>query len=275
MSHVVTERQVCFDRYRFEFPTLRLWSENLEVRLTPKAAAVLEMLVSHAGVPVAKEELFASVWQGTVVGDDALTTCIQELRRALEDDAKHPRFIETRHRRGYQFIAPLDTRALVAPATAPVTGRTIAVLPFTDLSAERDQDYLCEGIAEELINSLTQIEGLRVVSRSAAVQLRNAAGDLRTIGRSLGVQSLLEGSVRKSEQRLRITLRLVDVASGYQQWAQRYDRTLDDVFAVQDEIAASVVATLRGDVRDWLKRDPDYDSLRDDPRFQALLAKLK
>jgi DNA-binding winged helix-turn-helix (wHTH) protein/pimeloyl-ACP methyl ester carboxylesterase len=102
------ERGVGFGGYRFELETGRLWSGAREIRLTPKASEVLQQLVRHAGEPVSKADLFATVWNGTVVSDDALTSCIQELRRALEDDAKEPRFIETRHRRGYRFVAQLS-----------------------------------------------------------------------------------------------------------------------------------------------------------------------
>jgi TolB-like protein/DNA-binding winged helix-turn-helix (wHTH) protein len=105
------EQGVSFGRHRFDLETGRLWSGKREVRLTPKASAVLKALVTHAGQPVRKDELFASVWKGTVVSDDALTSCIQELRKALADDAKRPRFIETRHRRGYQFIARVSEAA--------------------------------------------------------------------------------------------------------------------------------------------------------------------
>ena len=101
------EHGVAFGDYRFETESGRLWSGTREIRLTPKASDVLKMLVSHAGELVSKEDLFATVWHGTAVSDDALTSCIQELRRALEDDSKEPRFIETRHRRGYRFVAPL------------------------------------------------------------------------------------------------------------------------------------------------------------------------
>jgi DNA-binding winged helix-turn-helix (wHTH) protein/pimeloyl-ACP methyl ester carboxylesterase len=100
---------VTFGGYRFEVDSGRLWSGDHEIRLTPKAAELLKQLVSHAGTPVSKTDLFATVWRGTAVSDDALTSCIQELRRALEDDSKHPRFIETRHRRGYRFVAPISS----------------------------------------------------------------------------------------------------------------------------------------------------------------------
>jgi DNA-binding winged helix-turn-helix (wHTH) protein/class 3 adenylate cyclase len=109
---------VCFGRHRFDLETGRLWSGKREVKLTPKASAVLKALVTHAGQPVRKEDLFASVWNGTVVSDDALTSCIQELRKALADDAKQPRFIETRHRRGYQFVARVSEGAAKKNAAA-------------------------------------------------------------------------------------------------------------------------------------------------------------
>ena len=196
------ERSVAFGSHRFDVESGRLWSGTTELRLTPKASAVLRMLLLHAGKPVTKEELFASVWNGTIVSDDALTSCVQELRKALEDDARQPRFIETRHRRGYRFIAPVsdadENRA--APSQAPASDiSAIAVLPFADMSPGRDQDYLCEGLAEELINALTRIDGLRVSARTASFQFRSSGADVRAIGRQLGVSHVLEGSVRMSQ----------------------------------------------------------------------------
>jgi adenylate cyclase len=210
---------------------------------------VLKELVTNAGKPVSKEDLFTKVWSGTAVSDDALTSCIQELRRALEDDARQPRFIETRHRRGYQFVARLSetTPDNGAGSALPTPGvSAIAVLPFADMSPERDQDYLCEGLAEELINALTHIDGLRVAARTASFQFRDAGADVRAVGQQLGVGTLLEGSVRKAGNRLRVTVQLIEAANGYHRWSRRFDRTLDDVFAIQDEIAESVVSSLRG-----------------------------
>jgi len=244
------EQGVHFGGYRFDIDTGRLWLGKGEIRLTPKAAAVLKMLVTHAGEPVSKERLFDSVWNGVAVSDDALTSCVQELRRALDDDPKQPRFIETRHRRGYRFVASLgtgpapETLAQTHPVNADVSA--IAVLPFADMSPDRDQDYLCEGLAEELISALTHIDGLRVASRTASFQFRGPGADVRAVGQQLGVGTLLEGSVRKADDRLRVNVQLVEVATGYRRWSQRFDRRLDDVFAIQDEIAESVATSLRG-----------------------------
>jgi adenylate cyclase len=120
------------------------------------------------------------------------------------------------------------------------------VLPFMDMSPSRDQDYFCEGIAEELIDALTHIDGVRVSCRSCSFQFRGAGIDLREVGKQLGVSSIVEGSVRRAGNQLRVTVQLIDVATGYHKWSQRFDRTFGDVFAIQDEIAAKVATTLRG-----------------------------
>lgn len=242
-------QNVGFGDYRFHLDTGQLWCRGQEVRLTPKAAGVLTVLVSNAGAPVSKADLFAAVWPDVAVTDDALTTCIQELRRVLGDDARHPQFIETRHRRGYQFIAEV-TRAHAPPA-APATPAasvvsSIAVLPFLDMSPGQDQEYLCDGLAEELINALTQVDGLRVASRTASFQFRGKGADVRAVGQQLNVETLLEGSVRKSGDRLRVTVQLIEVGSGYHRWSHRFDGRFEDVFAMQDEIAESVATSLRG-----------------------------
>ena len=131
-----------------------------------------------------------------------------------------------------------------APAAAAVEA-SVAVLPFADMSQERDQAYFCEGIAEEITNALGRVEGLRVASRTSAFHFRPGTAEGREIARRLRVRTLLEGSVRKSGDRVRITVQLDDAQTGYQLWAARYDRDMGDIFAVQDEIARAVVGALR------------------------------
>jgi serine/threonine protein kinase/Flp pilus assembly protein TadD len=141
------------------------------------------------------------------------------------------------------------------PAGHPAGGaKSIAVLPFADMSPQRDQEYFCEGMSEEIINALTKIEALRVASRSSAFAFKGQNQDIRKIGAQLGVGTVLEGSVRKAGNRLRISAQLINVADGYHLWSERYDRDMEDVFAIQDEIAQSIVTALRVMLSDEEKR---------------------
>jgi TolB-like protein len=132
-------------------------------------------------------------------------------------------------------------------ATSPGSGRTasIAVLPFSDMSAAKDQDWFCDGIAEEILNALAGLKGLSVAARASAFSFRGKGDDLKAIGDKLNVTTVLDGSVRRAGDQLRITVRLSDVANGYQLWSERYDRSVNDIFDVQDEIAKAVAGRLR------------------------------
>jgi len=131
-----------------------------------------------------------------------------------------------------------------ATPTASAT-TSIAVLPFTDLSPGRDQEYFSDGLAEELINDLTKVSGLKVVGRSSSFQFKGRNEDLRSVGRKLGVANVLEGSIQREGNRVRVRAELVQVQDGFQLWAESYDRTIDDIFEMQDEIAGSVTGALQ------------------------------
>jgi len=139
-----------------------------------------------------------------------------------------------------------DLKRLDTVASADESKRpSVAVLPFTNMSTDKEQEYFCDGIAEDILNDLAKIDGLRVVSRTSSFAFKGKTEDLRDVGRKLNAGTILEGSVRKSGNRLRITAQLINVADGYHLWSERYDRELDDVFAIQDEIAESIVTALR------------------------------
>ncbi|HEY1335098.1 MAG TPA: protein kinase, partial [Myxococcaceae bacterium] len=144
------------------------------------------------------------------------------------------------------IAGPAPTGGPETTSTARSALSSVAVLPFHDMSAARDQGYLCEGIAEELINTLTALSGLRVTARSSSFVLRGSGLDARTIGQRLGVDAVLEGGVRKSGDRLRVTVQLVDVAGGSPRWSHRFEGSLEQVFEIQDQIAASVATALKG-----------------------------
>jgi adenylate cyclase len=240
-----------FGPFRLEVREHRLVREGRPVPLTGKAFDTLRVLVERHGTLVSKSDLMSAVWPETAVEENNLDRNISAVRKALGEKSTGRQYIETVPRVGYRFIAQVSEASLACvPDLLPPTQdiSAIAVLPFADMSPARDQDYLCEGLAEELINSLAQIDGLRVASRTASFQFHCSGEDVRAIGQQLGVGTLLEGSVRKADDRLRVTVQLIEVATGYHRWSQRFDRTLDDVFAIQDEIAEKVVTSLRGDV---------------------------
>ncbi|MEM6512248.1 MAG: winged helix-turn-helix domain-containing protein [Pseudomonadota bacterium] len=245
-------------------------------RLKPKSAEVLAVLAQAHGQVVPRAELFDRVWPNSDVSDDVLTQCITELRRVFEDSARQPRFIETVPRRGIRLIAepraiaaassrrPLMRRwagvALVALASVAVAHvvlnpsaptvehdgeRALAVLPFADLSRNGTYEYFTDGLTEELINHLVSVEGLRVTGRTSAFYFKNRNEDLSDIARELGVNHILEGSVRVSDAELRITAQLIDADSGFHLWSETFDRSLSDIFDVQEEIARNVAQSLQ------------------------------
>lgn len=251
-----SERQVAFGAFRFDARTGQLWGEGREVGLTPRAAAVLHVLTARAQELVSKQELLEIVWGGMAIGDDALTSCIQELRRALRDDARNPLIIETLYRRGYRLMVPagpLANRHVTDDSLAghhqrgslPLPDRpSIAVLPFVNMSGDPDQEHFADGICEDLITGLSRIRWLFVIARNSTLQYKGKSPDIRQVGRDLGVRYVLEGSVRRQGKRLRISAQLIDTIRGGHHWAERYDRKLGDIFAVQDEITRNVAAAI-------------------------------
>jgi TolB-like protein len=217
-------------------------SHGMTVRLEPKVMEVLLCLARHPGETLSKEQLFQAVWPKTIVTDDVLKRCIAELRRAFNDDAREPRIIETISKRGYRLVAPVTAPTA---ASVPAASDSIVVLPFINMSADPENEYFADGITEEIIDALAQIQELRVVARSSAFSFKGRHIDLRIVGEQLNVRTVLEGSVRRADNRLRITAQLVNAADGYHLWSERYDRELKDVFAIQEEIAQAIAQRLK------------------------------
>jgi len=236
----------------------RIRTADRTIPVEPKAIEVLICLAKTPGEVLSKDKIIRTVWLDTFVSDGILSYYIAELRKALGDDAKNPRFIQTIPRRGYRLIAPVTEQE-----SAFKSQPSIGVLAFSDMSPEKDQEYFCDGIAEEIINDLTHVKGLRVAARTSTFAFKGKSEDVRSIGKKLGVATVLEGSVRKAGDHLRITVQLVDVDDGYHLWSERYDRELKDVFAVQDEISRSIAAilkiTLSPKERDAIGRVPTTD----------------
>ncbi|HSB07906.1 MAG TPA: winged helix-turn-helix domain-containing protein [Blastocatellia bacterium] len=233
--------------------------------LEPRAFELLVYLIEHRDRVVAKQELFEQVWKESFVTDNALTQEIKNIRHAIGDAAGSPRYIKTVPKHGYCFVARVEEIASVAARQAHETAKkaasrsAIAVLPFVNLSADPENDYFCDGLAEDLLNALAKIEKLRVVARSSAFSFKGKEKDVREIGRKLNASAVLEGSVRKAGDRLRITTQLINVADGYHLWSERYDRQMEDIFDIQDEIALAIAGALKlrllgREKKDLLKR---------------------
>jgi TolB-like protein/DNA-binding winged helix-turn-helix (wHTH) protein/Flp pilus assembly protein TadD len=339
-SHILS-----FGPYQLDTEKVRLWCDTQPVRLTPKAFQVLCYVVERPGQLVTKEELFRVIWADTVVGDAALTMSIQEIRKALQDNAKSPQYLETVHRQGFRFIAAvtaapvpiselrvpsqeeerqqeisesglesrvqslesenqkvslpsdqtLDPRhqtlddsassrfwsrnslmltslfllvgtiiavyylsrptlspqslALspdAAPVALPLPAKpSIIVLPFVNLSGDPGQEYFSDGMTEEITAALSRLSSLFIIARTSAFTYKGKAAKVQDISREMGVRYVLEGSVRKTNEQMRIIGQLIDATTGEHLWSEHYDRPLTDIFAIQDEIVQKIVTTLK------------------------------
>jgi TolB-like protein/Tfp pilus assembly protein PilF len=238
-----------FGRFELQPAAQRLLVDGEAAALGPRAFDVLVALVERAGQLVSKAELLDRVWPTLVVEENNLQVQVSALRKILGPDA-----IATVPGRGYRFTLPLlrpglpqAARPAAALLAAPTGADTpsIAVLPFVNMSDDAANEYFADGLSEELLNVLSKIPGLRVASRTSAFSFKGAKADIPTVARKLNVATILEGSVRKAGLRVRITAQLVHVATDSHLWSESYDRELEDIFAVQDDIARSVVREMR------------------------------
>jgi TolB-like protein/Tfp pilus assembly protein PilF len=233
-----------FDEFRLDATERILLRRGELVPLTPRVFDTLLYLVQHHGKVLEKNELMAQIWPDAIVEENNLNQNISTLRRVFGETRGGNRYIVTVPGRGYRFAATVTDNAGrdIPQANAP---QTIAVLPFVNMSADPENVYFCEGLAEELLNALSRIEGIKVAARTSAFAFAGKNANVNEIGAALGVKSILEGSVRRSGNRLRITAQLANAADGYQLWSERYDREMRDIFDVQDEITLAVVGALK------------------------------
>ena len=248
-----------FGEYTLDMAQGCLRTADCEVDLRPKSFEVLRCLVENVGRLVTKDELIKAVWPNVTVTDESLARCISEVRRAIADADQS--IIKTVPRRGYRFsIAvsqhPREAGAATAAATPAASKAgfepriadppSIAVLPFLNLSGDPQQEYFSDGITEDIITELSRFSELAVIARNSTFQFKGKALDVRDVGRQLGVRYVLEGSIRRAGDRIRISAQLIDAVSAAHRWAERYDREVSDVFAVQDEVTRAIVTVLAG-----------------------------
>jgi TolB-like protein len=251
---------------KFLFSDFRLDTDRRELRrgsqpiaVEPQVFDLLVYLVENRERVVSKDDLFASVWGGRIVSDSTLTSRINAARNAIGDSGAKQKLIRTVARKGFRFVGDVRGPTAAAPAHAdpaeearepprpalPLPDRpAIAVLPFTNMTDDPAQDYFSDGISEDIITALSKLRWFFVIARNSSFIYKGKAVHLQQIADELGVGYVVEGGVRKAGGRVRITVQLNDVATGSHIWAERYDRDLADVFAVQDEITEAIVAAI-------------------------------
>jgi TolB-like protein len=251
--------------FRFSDHTLDVERRELHrgqepIPIEPQVFDLLVYLLRNRDRVVSKDDLIAAIWLGRIVSESTLTSRINAARRAIGDSGEEQRLIRTIARKGFRFVGEVQAQtAGDAAHAAPIAGdnsepsrpalplpdrAAIAVLPFTNMTDDPAQDYFSDGVSEDIITALSKLRWFFVIARNSSFIYKGKAVHLKQIGDELGVGYVVEGSVRKVGERVRITAQLNDVATGSHLWAERYDRDLADVFAVQDEITEAIVAAI-------------------------------
>jgi TolB-like protein/tetratricopeptide (TPR) repeat protein len=238
---------------------LRCGDRSIEVE--PQVLDLLIYLMRNNDRVITKDDLIESVWGGRIVSDTTLTSRIYAARRAIGDSGRNQQLIRTIARKGLRFIGdlrvqpdddapaaieqtPSEPSGLSQPAPPLPDRPAIAVLPFSNMSDDPEQEYFSDGISEDIITALSKLRWFFVIARNSSFMYKGKPVHVKQVGKDLGVGYVLEGSVRKSGGRVRITAQLNDVANGSHIWAERYDRDVADVFAVQDEITEAIVGAI-------------------------------
>ncbi len=221
----------------------------------PLVFDLLVYLIEHKDRVVSREELLDTLWKGKVVTDAALGARLKDARKTVGDSGSKQNVIKTVHGRGYQFVADVEAfrperkpdsreKWLSHEELSLPDNPSIAILPFTNMSGDLEQEYFCDGISEDIITSLSKIQNLIVIARNSTFTYKGKSVDVRQVGLEQGVGYVLEGSVRRSGDRVRVNAQLIDATTGHHVWADRYDRELVDIFAIQDEIVREIVVAL-------------------------------
>jgi TolB-like protein/Flp pilus assembly protein TadD len=223
------------------------------ITIGSRALDILGVLIARAGEVVSKDEIIGAVWPGTAVEDSNLTVQVSALRRVLDRDRSEGSCIQTVAGRGYRFVPAVtrpglqfnsDTAIGSKARTSPAPRLSIIVLPFTNLSDDRKEQYLADGITDDLITDLSRLPNMFVISQNTAFSYRGKPVDTKQIGRELGVRYVLEGSIRRSGSLVRVNVHLIDADTDAHLWAERYDSHMGELFALQDDITGRIAAAL-------------------------------
>ncbi|MGN6579770.1 MAG: winged helix-turn-helix domain-containing tetratricopeptide repeat protein [Bordetella sp.] len=253
--------RLVFDDCVLDLDRRELFRASLAVATAPKVFDLLVYLAEHRERVVSRSDLIEAVWGGRIVSESTLASHINAVRTAVGDNGQQQRVIRTIARKGFRFVADVrnagswdgvglpaaePSRSVEISVVAPALPAkpSIAVLPFVNLSADPEQDYLADGVVEDVIAALSQYRWLFVVGRNSSFTYKARVVDVKQVSRELGVRYVLEGSWRKAKNRVRITAQLVDAATGELHWAGRFEGVLGDIFTLQDQITESVVGAI-------------------------------
>jgi TolB-like protein/tetratricopeptide (TPR) repeat protein len=273
-----------FGTFEVDLRARELRKGGIRIRLQDQPFEILAMMLDRPGELVTREELRQRLWPaGTFVDfEHSLNAAVKRLRAALGDDADNPRFVETLHRRGYRFVAPVDSdrpgrhlRAVV-PRSAPrpeAASVRLVVLPFANLSNDTTQEYFSDGLTEEMITQISRLSPgkLGVIARTSSMLFKRSAKGACEIGRELAVDYLLEGSVRFEGDRIRITAQLIEARTETHLWAETYDRRMEDTLIMQSEVAARIARSLAMELVPDQREALDRVGPRQNEAYQAYL----
>jgi len=246
-------RRYAFGRFEVRPEERRVLEEGEPVALGSRAFDLLMALIKHRNRVIGKDELLALVWPGLVVEENNLSVQVSALRKLFGAEA-----ISTVPGRGYRFTLVRDEARPATPSKALDSGvdlslpdkPSIAVLPFGNMSGDPEQEYFAEGITEDIITELSRFRSLFVIARNSSFSYKGRSADVRQVGKELGVRYVLEGSVRKATNRVRVNAQLIDAITGNHLWAEKYDRVLEDIFMLQEELTRNIVAAVAPQVEE-------------------------
>jgi TolB-like protein len=246
-----------FEDYAFDTDRRELHRGADVVSIAPQVFDLLDYLIRNRERVVSKDDLINAVWNGRSVSDAALTTRLNVARSVIGDTGEEQRLIKTLPRKGFRFVGlvqeaqgpagpPVDDNPIESPRPALMLPDkpSIAILPFTNLSSDPDQDYFADGMVDEITTALARFKSLFVIARNSSFTYKGKAVDIKQVGRELGVRYVLEGSVRKAAGKVRIIGQLIDAATGTHLWADRFEGDLTDIFALQDRMTERVVSAV-------------------------------
>ncbi|ASY59302.1 MULTISPECIES: winged helix-turn-helix domain-containing tetratricopeptide repeat protein [Sinorhizobium] len=257
--------QFVFGDYVLDPERRELTLRSEVVTVGPQVFDLLLHLVTNRDRVVSKDDLLQAVWSGRIVSESTITSHINAVRKAIGDNGEEQRLVRTVARKGFRFIGAIETGEAAKPSEPDgqsIVGHSageareppsklvlpdkpsITVLPFQNLSGDPEQDYFADGVVEDIIAALSRIRWLFVIARNSSFAYKGRTVDVKDVGQELGVRYVLEGSVRKAANKVRITGQLIDATSGTHLWAERFEGTLDDIFELQDQMAETVVGAI-------------------------------